>query len=201
MKLFRQLIFTFGLFLVALFGFCLPDPLFQDPVSDVIFAADSTLLGARLASDGQWRFPEISRFPEKIEKSIVLFEDKHFFYHPGIDPAALVRAFWSNFQARRIVSGGSTLTMQLIRLSRKGKPRIWSEKLIEVILATRLELSYSKNEILSLYLSHAPFGGNVVGAEAAAWRYFGHSVNNLSWAESATLAVLPNAPALIHPGR
>ncbi len=100
-----------------------------------------------------------------------------------------------------IVSGGSTITMQVIRLSRKGKRRTVFEKIIEMVLATRLELRYSKQEILGLYASHAPFGGNVVGLEAACWRYFGRSPQQLSWGEAALLAVLPNAPSLMHPGK
>ena len=102
-----------------------------------------------------------------------------------------------NIKARRVVSGGSTLTMQTIRLSR-GERRTIGEKLIEMILVTRLECRYSKAKILALYASHAPFGGNVVGLDAASWRYFGHSSAQLSWAEAATLAVLPNAPSMIH---
>jgi penicillin-binding protein 1C len=91
--------------------------------------------------------------------------------------------------------------MQVIRLSRKGKPRTIFQKLTELVLATRLELRYSKQEILALYAAHAPFGGNVVGLDAACWRYFGRSPQQLSWGEAALLAVLPNAPSLIHPGR
>lgn len=87
--------------------------------------------------------------------------------------------------------------MQTIRLSR-GRERTWSEKIWESLLATRLEFRYSKKEILALYLSHTPFGGNVVGMDAAAWRYFGREAETLSWAEAATLAVLPNAPSMIH---
>jgi len=101
----------------------------------------------------------------------------------------------------RIVSGASTITMQVVRLARLNRPRTFPEKLIEVILASGLELISSKKQILRLYAAHAPFGGNVVGLEAAAWRYFGRQPAQLSWAETATLAVLPNAPALIHPGR
>ena len=99
------------------------------------------------------------------------------------------------------MSGGSTLSMQLIRIARKGKARNFYQKIIEILMAFRLELAYSKKEILALYASHAPFGGNVVGLEAAAWRFFGRSAKELSWAESATLAVLPNAPSLIYPGK
>ena len=105
------------------------------------------------------------------------------------------------FAAGKIVSGGSTLSMQVIRMARKGKPRSFFQKFIEIILATRLELKYSKQEILALHASNAPFGGNVVGIDAASWRYFGKSPKLLSWAEAATLAVLPNSPSLIHPGR
>ena len=90
--------------------------------------------------------------------------------------------------------------MQLIRLSRK-KARTYTEKFVEIILATRAELSYSKDEILCLYAANAPFGGNVVGLEAASWRYYGRAPHLLSWSESATLAVLPNAPSLIYPGK
>ena len=89
------------------------------------------------------------------------------------------------------------MTMQTIRLARN-ESRTFREKLIEMIWATRQEFRASKEEILSMYISHAPFGGNVVGLDAAAWRYFGHSADDLSWAESAMLAVLPNAPAMIH---
>src|SRR5690606_18903873 len=100
-----------------------------------------------------------------------------------------------------VIRGGSTLTQQVIRLSRGNKKRTYSEKFIEVILATRLELRYSKEKILALYASHAPFGSNVVGLEMASWRYFGIKPHQLSWAEAATLAILPNAPSLIYPGK
>ncbi len=158
-------------------------------------------MGALIAKDGQWRFPDIDSIPEKIARTLITFEDKNYYFHPGFDLLALGRAAIQNIRAGKIVSGGSTLTMQVIRLSRKGRPRTIHEKLIEILLATRLELACSKHEILALYCSHAPFGGNVVGIDAAAWRYFGREPSDLSWAEAATLAVLPNTPSLIHPGR
>ena len=99
------------------------------------------------------------------------------------------------------MSGASTLTMQVIRLARRNRERSYREKVVESVLALRLELELTKDEILALYASHAPFGGNIVGLEAASWRYFGRAPDELSWAESASLAVLPNSPALIHPGR
>ena len=183
--------------LVIGYIFCLPRQLFHVPYSTVVTDRNGELLGARIASDGQWRFPPRKTTPEKIRQCLITFEDKHFYHHWGVNPFAIGRAFYQNVKNKRIVSGGSTLTMQTIRLARN-ESRTFREKLIEMIWATRLEFRASKEEILSMYISHAPFGGNVVGLDAAAWRYFGHSADDLSWAESAMLAVLPNAPAMIH---
>jgi penicillin-binding protein 1C len=179
----------------------LPDPLFADPLSTIVLARDGELLGARIADDGQWRFPPIGEVPDKFATAIVAYEDRRFHRHPGVDPLALARAVKLNLAQGRIVSGGSTLSMQVVRLARGRAGRSYASKLVEMLLALRLELGYRKAEILALYASHAPFGGNVVGLEAAAWRYFGRSPERLSWAEACTLAVLPNSPALIHLGR
>lgn len=187
--------------LVAGYALMLPRQLFDVPYSTVLYARDGELLHARVAADGQWRFPPENHLPEKYVAALVEYEDHRFFHHPGVSLPAVVRAALQNWQAERVVSGGSTLTMQLVRLSRGNPPRTVPEKLREMVTATRIEWSYTKEEILALYAAHAPFGGNVVGLEAAAWRYFGHSPEDLSWAEAATLAVLPNSPALIHPGR
>jgi penicillin-binding protein 1C len=193
----RKVIWGILTFLVIGYIFCLPRQLFHVPYSTVVTDRNEELLGARIAADGQWRFPPRKATPEKIRQCLVTFEDRHFYHHWGVNPLAIGRAFYQNVKNRRIVSGGSTLTMQTIRLARN-KPRTFGEKLIEMTWATRLEFRASKEEILSMYVSHAPFGGNVVGLDAAAWRYFGHSADDLSWAESAMLAVLPNAPAMIH---
>ena len=180
---------------------CLPRDLFKGvSYSTVVESAEGELLGARIAADQQWRFPPCDTVPERFAKALVQFEDRRFRWHPGVDPAALGRALVDNVRSGHVVSGGSTLTMQVIRLSRQKERTLW-QKMIEAVLATRLELRYSKRRILALYASHAPFGGNVVGLEAASWRYFGRPAAELSWAESATLAVLPNAPASIHMGR
>ena len=187
--------------ILTVFIFCLPEPLFRDPVSTVLLDRNGQLLGARIAADGQWRFPLSENVPDKFKKAIVTFEDKRFYSHLGVDPLATLRALWLNISRGEVVSGGSTLSMQVIRLARKGKDRTILEKIREMFLATRLEFRYSKNEILALYASHAPFGGNVVGLDAAAWKYFGREADKLSWAEMSTLAVLPNAPGLIHPGK
>ena len=193
----KKVILCILAFLVTGYIFCLPRHLFHVPYSTVVTDRNEELLGARIASDGQWRFPPRNTTPEKIKECLITFEDKHFYHHWGVNPFAIGRAFYQNVKNKRIVSGGSTLTMQTIRLARN-ESRTFREKLIEMIWATRLEFRASKEEILSMYISHAPFGGNVVGLDAAAWRYFGHSADDLSWAESAMLAVLPNAPAIIH---
>lgn len=179
----------------------IPVPKFNDPTSTIVYAEDNQLLGAKIAADEQWRFPMVDSVPSKIAASITVFEDKYFRYHPGFNPVSIVRALVTNIKAGEARIGGSTITMQVVRLARKGQARTIKEKLIELFFATKLEIIYSKDEILALYLSHAPFGGNVVGIEAASWRYYGRSPWNLSWAEAATLAVLPNAPSLIFPGK
>lgn len=198
----RYRFYLLTLFLLVVgYYFCLPNRIFEDSYSTVLEDRDGKLLGATIANDGQWRFPEGNTVPEKFKAAIILFEDKRFYQHAGVDIRSLARATQQNIKAGRIISGGSTLTMQVIRLARKDKSRTFFEKIIEVILATRLEWRYSKDQILSLYSAHAPFGGNVVGIETACWRYFGRDAAELSWSEAALLAVLPNNPSLIHPGR
>ena len=180
---------------------CLPKQLFSDPTATVITSAENILLGAQIAKDGQWRFPHNDTVPKKFDHCILQFEDEYFYKHPGFNPISIFKALRENLKSGTIKRGGSTITQQVIRLSRKGKKRSYIEKLKELILATRLELRYSKAEILAHYASNCPFGGNVVGLDAASWRYFRRHPNNLSWAESAALAVLPNAPGLIYPGK
>ncbi|MDM8542364.1 penicillin-binding protein 1C [Desulfococcaceae bacterium HSG9] len=206
----HHLFVIFGISAIALawiiFGQQLPDPLFKAPFSTVLSDRNGELLGAAIAKDEQWRFPppdnpDRNGLAPKFVKALLCFEDRRFYSHVGIDPWAVMRAFWLNMRERRIVSGASTLTMQVIRLARKGKPRTISEKMIEMVWALRLEVTQTKDQILMLYAAHAPFGGNVVGVWAASWRYFGRRPQQLSWAEAAMLAVLPNNPALVHPGR
>ncbi|WP_047417213.1 penicillin-binding protein 1C [Cellulophaga sp. Hel_I_12] len=187
--------------LLIAYYFCLPQPLFDSPTATVIESKNGSLIGAKIADDGQWRFPEIDSVPYKFNTCLLNFEDAYFYQHPGFNPISMFKAIGSNFKAGKTVRGGSTITQQVIRLSRGNKKRSYGEKFIELLLATRLELRYSKDKILQLYASHAPYGGNVVGLEMAAWRYFGLLPKQLSWAESATLAVLPNAPSLIYPGK
>lgn len=182
--------------------FCIvPRPLFDVPYSTLLYSRDSMLLGARIASDGQWRFPASDSVPARFEAALLTYEDKRFYSYPGIDPLAVARAVKLNMSGGRVVSGGSTVTMQLARQARGRRDRNLWQKAVEAMYALFIECTHSKSEILAMYVSHAPFGGNVVGLEAASWRYFGRPADELSWAENAVLAVLPNSPSLIHPGR
>ncbi len=187
--------------LILLYYFCLPQQLFTAPTATVITSENNALLGAQIAKDGQWRFPYNAATPDKFKQCILLFEDEYFYNHPGFNPVAIYKAFRDNLKSNTKKRGASTLTQQVIRLSRQGKRRTYLEKVKELILATRLELRTTKDHILAYYSSYAPFGGNVVGLDAASWRYFNRNASDLSWAESATLAVLPNAPRLIYPGK
>jgi penicillin-binding protein 1C len=179
----------------------MPEPLGGAPWSTALLDREGRLLGASIASDGQWRFPPDRDPPERFVQALVAFEDDGFYSHRGVDPAAIVRAFFQNAAKGEVVSGASTLSMQVIRALRAKSGRGLGDKIIEALGALRLEVDYPKDDILRFYAALAPFGGNVVGAEAASWRWFGRDFADLSWAEAATLAVLPNAPSLMHPGK
>lgn len=187
--------------ILVFWWFSLPRPLFAEPYCTVLEDEQGQLLGARIAPDGQWRFPPGDSVPFKFATAIRYFEDERFNYHLGVDPLALARAIRQNIKQGEVVSGASTISMQVIRLASGNPDRTYGQKLWEMFRATRLEAGYSKDEILQFYCDNAPFGGNVVGLEAASWRYFGLEPHRLSWAEAASLAVLPNAPSVILPGR
>lgn len=199
----RRLFAVLLLFLIALIvaTFAVPAAIISgsSPCSYALYASDGTLLGAQTASDGQWRF-EAAEVPQKFADAIVTFEDKRFYWHPGVDILSIIRAFRENSASGSIVSGGSTITMQTVRLLEHYPPRTYRQKFHEALAAVFFELRYSKKNILELYAANAPFGGNVVGLEAASWRYFARPPASLSWAEAATLAVLPNQPSLVYPG-
>ena len=163
--------------LLVAYYFCLPKQLFKDPTATVITSKNNELLGALIAKDGQWRFPHNDSIPNKFIICIIQFEDEYFYKHPGFNPISILKALHDNLKSDGIKRGGSTLTQQVIRLSRKGKRRTYFEKVIEIILATRLELQDSKDKILAYYSSNAPFGGNIVGLDAASWRYFNRNAN------------------------
>ncbi|MCU0236239.1 MAG: penicillin-binding protein 1C [Acidobacteria bacterium] len=187
-----------GVLLLVLLGWWTkPRRLFNNDLSPVLFSADGRLLGARLAADEQWRFPRMKAVPRRFFQALLQYEDRRFYRHRGVDLRAIARAMLANMRKGSVVSGGSTLTMQVVRISRGNPRRTYREKLMEMLLALRLELSRSKKEILDLHAANAPFGGNIVGIDAAAWLYFNRGPEALSWAEAAFLAVLPNDPKLV----
>ena len=186
---------------VVHFYFSLPSPLFNVPYSKILFDSQGSILSVKIAKDEQWRLPLHEELPEKYKECLISFEDEYFYNHLGVNPISLIRAFKQNISSGKVKSGGSTISMQVIRLSKKNPYRTFWEKAKEIYQATRLEFGYSKKEILNLYASHAPFGGNIVGISAASWKYFGRPLKELSWSEAAMLAVLPNSPSLIFPGK
>lgn len=186
----------------ALFLLLDPAPPMPAPFSRALYAEGGELLGASVAEDGQWRFaPSAGALPDRFVMALVAYEDKRFFGHAGFDPLAIFRAARDNLAAGRVVSGGSTLSMQAARLSRPASYRTLPVKLAELWSAVRMELFGYKKDILERYAARAPFGGNVVGLEGAGFRWFGRPVSMLTWAEAAMLAVLPNNPGAMHPGR
>ncbi|HWY09721.1 MAG TPA: penicillin-binding protein 1C [Bacteroidia bacterium] len=200
--LFKHKIKLSVIFLVGLvYWWWLPSKLFDKPCSTVLVDVNNQLLSAQIASDGQWRYPQNDSLPAKFVECITLFEDEYFYRHPGINPVSIFKSIKRNISSGKVKSGGSTITMQVARMMRGNQSRNYYHKIIEMLLAIRIELSYKKSSILNAYASNAPFGSNVVGLSAASWRYFGRSEFKLSWGESALLAVLPNSPSLIYPGK
>ena len=178
----------------------LPDPLFKDDYSTVILDKEDQLLRVFLNDDEQWCFPPdpALAIPEKLKTAVLHFEDNYFYRHPGVNVFAIFRALFQNISSGEIRSGASTITMQLARLIRQ-KPRTYPNKILEMLQALKIEFKYSKDSILRLYLDHAPYGGNIIGYQAASLRYFNRLPEKLTWGQAATLAVLPNAPGLISP--
>lgn len=192
---------AFAMFVWVAFANCLPSKLFEDSTCTVLLDREGRLLCATIADDGQYRFPASGKVPNRFEACICTYEDRYFRYHFGVNPVSVASALRTNYREGRIVRGASTITMQLARLMHKNAPRTFGNKLLEVLWAVRLEVGLSKDSILSLYAAHAPFGGNVVGLDAAAWRYYSTSAEELTWGQMAALCVLPNSPSIIYPGR
>lgn len=179
----------------------LPEPLFAHDYSTIVLDEEGRILRVFLNRDQQWIMPDDGReIPSKLKTAVIQYEDKRFYQHFGIDLFALARAVYQNARSWQRISGASTITMQVARLMQP-KPRTIKNKLIEMIQALKIEWRYSKDEILKLYLLHAPYGSNIIGYRTASLRYFGKEPENLSWAEAATLAVLPNNPANVNPAQ
>ncbi|MBR7801580.1 penicillin-binding protein 1C [Undibacterium fentianense] len=190
-----------ALSLLLLLDQVFPPPIPDDEPGLVVVARDGTPLRAWPDADGVWRFPVT---PDKVSKNyidaLLTYEDRWFYWHPGVNPLALSRAAWQWLTNGEIVSGGSTLSMQVARAI-EPVPRSVSGKLRQIARALQLELRLSKNEILTLYLNHAPMGGIVEGVEMASRSYLGKSAIQLSAAEAALLVVLPQAPSRLRPDR
>jgi len=150
-----------------------------------------------LNANEQYQFPQSENISPKYRTAVLHFEDKRFKFHFGIDPIAVARAIKQNLQTGKIESGASTITMQVARLKNPRK-RTFFAKIAEAHTALRMELWQSKDEIFAEYASLAPMGGNIVGAETACWRFFGHSAKDMTWAEAALLALLPNKPSALN---
>ena len=197
--------FGAALLLTALWSLLWPDwpaTLQQPAWSVALYDRQGQLLDVQLARDEQWRlYYQHSQIPPRYQDALLQFEDRYFFQHPGINPAAVLRASRDNLLQQQVVSGASTLTMQLARLAYGKTERSFWQKCREAWLALQLEWHYNKAQLLVMYASHAPFGGNIVGLQTASWWYFGREPAALSWAEAALLAVLPNNPGALFPGR
>ncbi|TDK22507.1 penicillin-binding protein 1C [Luteimonas aestuarii] len=172
--------------------------------STLVVARDGTPLRAFADAEGVWRHPaDPSSVSPLYLEALLQYEDRWFRRHPGVNPWALARGAWQRVAHGRIVSGGSTLTMQVARIleGTPGSTRSPGGKLLQVLRALQLEAHLTKDEILALYLERAPFGGTIEGVEAASWAYLGKPASRLSHAEAALLAVLPQAPTRLRPDR
>ncbi len=178
-----------------------PLPLPKDDLARVVLAEDGTPLWRFADADGVWRYPvSINQVSPYYIEALLTYEDRWFYSHPGVNPLSLVRATWQNLKGARVVSGGSTLSMQLARLL-DPHARTLPGKVRQLWRTMQLEWHLSKDEILAFYLNRAPFGGTLQGVAAASWAYLGKSPQQLTRSEAAMLAVLPQAPSRLRPDR
>lgn len=196
-------LFMMGLVIVLNWLYPVQPLLDKVAFSKVFYDRQDRLLGARLSPDDKWRFEtHLDQVSPSLIKALLRFEDQRFYEHHGVDAQAVARALWQNLLAGRIVSGASTLSMQVARLlsSERRYGSVWG-KLVQVFRAIQLERALSKDEILQWYFNLAPYGGNIEGVVAASWLYFGKPPSNLSWMESIALAIAPKNPNDYRPNR
>ncbi len=169
--------------------------------STLVTARDGTPLRAFADATGVWRYPaRLSDISPLYLKALITYEDRWFYFHPGVNLVSFIRAAGQNLISGRIISGGSTLTMQVARLLHPG-PRTLLGKGYQILRALQLEYHLTKDQILSLYINLAPFGSNIEGVRTASFTYLGKPATELSHAEAALLAVLPQAPSFYRPDR
>ena len=180
-----------------------PAPTGQDlEFSTVVIDRDGQVLRPYATNDGRWRLPAtVEGVDPRYVAALIAYEDKRFFDHPGIDPRALARGAWQLMRNGRVISGGSTLTMQVARLLEPRRERTLLVKLREIVRAIELERTLTKQQILALYLSLAPYGGNLEGVRAASLAYFGKEPRRLTLGETALLVALPQSPEARRPDR
>ena len=187
--------------IVAYFSSHPPDLARSSDLSALVLARDGSILRGFLSADGKWRLrTTVADVDPLYLKMLIAAEDQRFALHPGVDPLAALRALGQLAWHRQIVSGASTLTMQAVRLLER-RPRTWPAKFVEMAEAVALERRLGKDEVLSLYLTLAPFGGNLEGVRAASLAYFGKAPARLSPAEAALLVALPRSPERLRPDR
>lgn len=178
-----------------------PLPMPEDGMARVVLASDGTPLWRFADKEGVWRYPiTINQVSPYYIEALLTYEDRWFYDHPGINPIALGRAFWQNLTGGKIISGGSTLSMQVARLIDPHSRTYWG-KIRQIFRTMQLEWHYTKPQILTLYLNRAPYGGTIEGIAAASWTYLGKPPSQLNRAEAALLAVLPQAPSRLRPDR
>ncbi len=193
---------TFALIIVIVLLYIWGDNVnFEKRFAPVIYSKEGKIMSAGISEDQQWRIACENKMPDKLATSIRLFEDQYFYYHPGVNIGSILKAIKNNINAGHIVRGGSTITMQLARIYYGNRKRTYWQKIKEILLSFALELRFSKDKILNLYGQYAPFGGNIIGYDAASRFYYDKKPGLLSWSEAVTLAVLPNAPSDIYPGK
>lgn len=172
------------------------EKIFEDRYSVSVLDNNGNIIGVYLNKDEQWHLKSIDKIPEKLKTAVMVFEDKNFYSHNGVDFSAVIRAVKDNiFEKRR--TGASTITMQAVKMAQP-KERSYFNKYLEIVHAFKLEKYYKKDEILKMYLNNAPYGGNIVGYKTASYMYFRKSPKELTWSEAALLAVLPNSPGLMN---
>lgn len=172
------------------------EKIFEDRYSVSVLDNNGNIIGVYLNKDEQWHLKSIDKIPEKLKTAVMVFEDKNFYSHNGVDFSAVMRALKDNiFEKRR--TGASTITMQAVKMAQP-KERSYFNKYLEIVHAFKLEKYYKKDEILKMYLNNAPYGGNIVGYKTASYMYFRKSSKELTWSEAALLAVLPNSPGLMN---
>lgn len=193
------LFFLFASFIVA--DYLFPLSIEQNKTTQTILAQDKTPLWRFADENGIWRYNiSLDEVPDYYLDVLLNYEDRYFYEHIGINPISLFRAAWQNISNKRIVSGGSTISMQVARMLYP-HDRTLMGKLQQIFRTLQLEWHYSKKQILTLYINHAPYGGTIEGIGAASWSYFGKQPKQLTRSEAVLLAVLPQAPSRLRPDR